>query len=164
MATFREIDDRLLALTDPETGEILDVQAFEQLQMERTQKAENMALWALDLDDEVQAIDGELTRLMARKRAAQAKAKSLRQYLGIILDGEKLKTPLVSVSYRRTPAVEVEDEHALIEWAQRSTEHGDTALRYREPEISKAGVRQLIEEGVAVPGAQIVTHVSTIIK
>lgn len=164
MATFREIDDRLLALTDPETGEILDVEAFEALQMERTRKAEGMALWALDLDDEVQAIDGELTRLMARKRAAQAKARSLRQYLGIILDGEKLKTPLVSVSYRRTPAVEIEDEHRLIEWAQRSTEHGDTALKYRDPEISKVGVRQLIEEGVDVPGAQIVTHVSTIIK
>lgn len=164
MATFREIDDRLLALTDPETGEILDVKEFEALQMERSRKAEGMALWALDLDDEVQAIDGELTRLLARKRAAQAKARSLRQYLGIILDGEKLKTPLVSVSYRRTPAVEIEDEHRLIEWAQRSTEHGDTALRYRDPEISKAGVRQLIEEGVDVPGAQIVTHVSTIIK
>ena len=98
MATFREIDDRLLALTDPETGEILDVEAFEQLQMERTEKAQNMALWALDLDDEVQAIDGELTRLMARKRAAQNKARSLRQYLGIILDGEKLKTSSASHS------------------------------------------------------------------
>ena len=164
MATFRDIDEAILHLTDPETGEILDVEAFEALQMERTRKAESMALWALDLDDEVQAIDCELTRLMARKKAAQNRARSLRHYLGIILDGQKLKTPLVSISYRRTPAVEIEDEHRLVEWAQRSTDYGDTALRYREPEISKAGVRQLIEEGVAVPGAQIVTHVSTIIK
>ena len=164
MATFREIDEAILALTDPETGEILDVEAFEQLQMERERKAEGMALWALDLDDEVQAIDGELTRLMARKRAAQNKARSLRQYLGIILSGEKMKTPLVTVSFRRAKAVEIDNEHALLEWAQRSTEHGDTVLRYRDPEISKTGVKQLIEEGVDVPGAQIVTRTSTVIK
>ena len=164
MATFREIDDRLLALTDPETGEILDVEAFEALQMERDQKAEGMALWALDLDDEAESIRREIDRLRGRLVAAERKAKSLRQFLGIVLDGQKLKTPRVSISYRSARAVEIEDEHRLIEWAQRSTEHGDTALRYRDPEISKAGIRQLIEEGVEVPGAQIVTHVSTIIK
>ena len=164
MATFREIDDRLLALTDPETGEILDVEAFEALQMERDQKAEGMALWALDLDDEAESIRREIDRLRGRLVAAERKAKSLRQFLGIVLDGQKLKTPRVSISYRSARAVEIEDEHRLIEWAQRSTEHGDTALRYRDPEISKTGIRQLIEEGVEVPGAQIVTHVSTIIK
>ena len=163
MATFREIDERIQALVDPETGEILDAEAFEALQMDRVQKAESMALWALDLDDEVTAIDAEITRLMARKRAAQNKARSLRQYLGIILGAEKMKTPLVTVSFRRAKAVEIDNEHALLEWAQRSTEHGDTVLRYRDPEISKTGVKQLIEEGVEVPGAELVTRVSTII-
>ena len=164
MSSFREIDDAILALVDPETGEVEDLEAFEALQMDRLAKAQNMALWALDLDDEVTAIDAEITRLTARKRAAVNKAKSLRSYLGIILGWEKLKTPLLTVSYRRTRAVEIDNEGQLIDWAQRSTEHGDTALHYRAPEISKAGVRQLIEEGVDVPGAQIVTRTSTIIK
>ena len=164
MASFREIDERIMALIDEETGELLDAEAFEALQMERTEKAQGMALWALDLDDEAAAIDAEMTRLAARKRAVLNKARSLRQYLGFVLNGEKLKTPLVTVSFRRTRAVEIDNEGQLIEWAQRSTEHGDTVLHYRDPEISKAGVRQLIEEGVDVPGAQIVTRTSTVIK
>ena len=62
MATFREIDEAILALVDEE-GEIADIEAFEALQMERAKKAANMALWALDLKDEQDAIRYEIKRL-----------------------------------------------------------------------------------------------------
>ena len=149
---------------DEETGEILNVMQLDELIMAREEKAENVALFVKNLRAEAEAIKAEEKALASRRKQTERKAESLAEYLQYCLEGEKLKTPLVSVSYRRTPAVEIEDEHRLIEWAQRSTEHGDTALKYRDPEISKIGVRQLIEEGVEVPGAQIVTHVSTIIK
>lgn len=163
MSTFREIDERLLALVDEETGEILDEHAFEQLQMERTQKAENMALWALDLKDEQEAIRGEIRRLQARLASAERKEKSLRDFLQMILGGEKLKTTRVSVSYRRTEAVEVTDEDVLRKWAMTDDRYED-CLRYKEPEISKSEVKRLIVEGVDVPGAQLVARMSTMIK
>ena len=43
MASIYEIDQAIMACVDPETGEILDMEALEQLQIDRTQKAENVA-------------------------------------------------------------------------------------------------------------------------
>ena len=42
--TIYEIDNRIAELVDPETGELLDYEAFAELQMEREAKIENMAL------------------------------------------------------------------------------------------------------------------------
>ena len=47
--TLYEIDAALAALMDPETGEIADIAAFEQLQMDRQTKIENVALWRKNL-------------------------------------------------------------------------------------------------------------------
>jgi len=162
MSTFREIDERLLQLVD-EDGEILDLDEFRALAMEREEKAANMALWALDLKDEQEAIKREIQRLTARLRSAERRETSLREYLQQILNGEKLKTPRVSVSYRTTEAVEISDEESVRRFAQ-SDDRFEDILRYKEPEISKTEVRRLIQSGTQVPGAALVGRVSTIIK
>lgn len=162
MSTFREIDEAILALVD-EDGEILDVEAFEALQMEREKKAQGMALWCLDLREEQECIKGEIRRLQARMAVAERKEKRLREYLAAVLGGEKLKTPLVSVSYRSSQAVEVTDEDGLRRWAM-TNPIGEEVLRYKEPEISKTEVKRLIQEGKTVPGAELVDRVSTVIK
>lgn len=162
MATFREIDERLLQLVD-EDGEILDLDEFRALAMEREEKAANMALWALDLKDEQEAIKREIQRLTARLRSAERRETSLREYLQQILNGEKLKTPRVSVSYRTTEAVEISDEESVRRFAQ-SDDRFEDILRYKEPEISKTEVRRLIQSGTQIPGAALVGRVSTIIK
>jgi hypothetical protein len=161
MATFREIDEQLLALVDDE-GEILNVDAFEALQMERTEKAANMALWALDLKDEQESIRGEIKRLQGRLAAAERKEKSLKDFLGVILAGEKLKTPRVTVSYRASEAVEIMDEDAVRHFGEVSGH--DEILKYKPPEISKTEIKKLIQDGVEVPGAVIESRVSTVIK
>ena len=53
------IDQALEALIDPETGELLDYDAFEQLQMDREHKIENMVCWSKSLDAEAKAIRDE---------------------------------------------------------------------------------------------------------
>lgn len=160
--TIREIDERILALIDEETGELLDVDEFQRLQMEREKKAESMALWALELDSDAESIKREIARLTARQRAAETKAKRLREYLQTVLGGEKLKTPMVSVSYRTSRAVEVEDQDAVLQWAMRE-DHEDV-IRYKQPEISKTEIKSLIDSGIEVPGARMVTNTSTIIR
>ena len=162
MATFREIDERLLALVD-EDGEILDLQEFQQLTMEREQKVENMGLWVLDLRDEQEAIKHEIGRLQARLRAAEHKETRLREFLSEILGGEKMKTSRITVSYRTTDAVEIEDEDAVRRFAEKNERYEDI-LRYKDPEISKTEIRRLIQQGVKVPGAELVPRTSTIIK
>lgn len=162
MATFREIDTRLLELVD-EDGEILDVEEFEALQMARELKAEGMALWVLDLRDEQNAVKAEIARLQARLKAAERKQERLLLFLQTVLRGEKLKTSLISVSYRRSEAVEISDEEAVRAFAQKDERYEDI-LRYKEPEISKSEIKRLISEGVAVPGAAIASRISTVIK
>lgn len=160
--TIREIDEAITNLIDPETGEILDVAAFDALQMERKQKAENMALWVLELADESQQIKAEIDRLKGRKESAERKIKSLKEYIPYVLRGEKLKTPLVSVSYRTSEAVDVADEKAFVDWAQQNNR--DDLLRYKEPEIAKSELKEAIKNGLNAPGVQIKANTSIIIK
>lgn len=47
--TLYEIDQAIQGLVDPETGELMDYEAFAALQMDRDAKIENMALWYKDL-------------------------------------------------------------------------------------------------------------------
>ena len=162
MSTFREIDERITALVDEETGELLDAEEFERLQMERAEKCENMALWAIQLKDDAESIKREVARLTARQKAAERKAEQLRDYLGFILNGEKLKTPLVSVSYRTSRAVEVEDPEMVLQWAMRE-EHED-CIRYKQPELNKVELKALMDQGVEIPGAKMVTNTSTTIR
>ena len=57
----------------------------------------------------------------------------------------------------------MDNEDALIRWASTDDRYED-CLRYKAPEISKTEVKRLIQEGVHVPGAQLVERVSTVIK
>ena len=54
--TLYEIDSRLEALVDPETGEIADFETFEALDMERNRKLENMACWIKNMKADIDGI------------------------------------------------------------------------------------------------------------
>ena len=158
MATFREIDEQILSLVN-EDGEIMDIEAFDALQ--KTAKVEGMARWVLDLKDEQEAIKQEIDRLTALKRAAERKEASLKEYLRIVLGGEKLKTATVAVSYRTSQAVEITDESAVKAWA---AEHEDLGVVKYMPEISKTAIKDILAVGDEIPGAAMVSKVSTVIK
>ena len=49
MRPLYEIDAEILASVDQETGEILDIEKLDALQMERERKLEGVALWVKDL-------------------------------------------------------------------------------------------------------------------
>ncbi len=161
--TFREIDEAMMNLVDEETGEILDLQEFEKLAMSKQDKIENMALWVLDLKDESEQINAEIQRLKDRKAATDNKMKRLKEYIQIILGGEKLRTPLVSVSFRSNESVNITDAEAVINWVQHYNKD-DGVLKYLPPEISKTGIKQLIKEGSTIPGVSLENTTSTIIK
>lgn len=160
--TIYEIDQSILALVDPETGELLDCAAFERLQLERERKLEGMALWVKDLTATAAAIGEEIKALQGRKQAAERKAEHLKAYLSALLAGEKFQTPRCSVTYRRTTAVEIEDPAGLIHWLE-DTGYDD-CVKYRPPELSKTAVGKLLKEGVAVPGASLRERLSLGVK
>lgn len=152
--TIYEIDNRIAELVDPETGELLDYEAFAALAMERDAKIENMALWYKDLTAEAKAIREEEKALAERRKSAENKAERLKGYLDEALAGESYKSAKVAVSYRRSKAVEISDESAVISELESSGRND--CIYYTAPRVNKVALARLLKDGGAVPGAELV--------
>ena len=88
-----------------------------------------------------------------RRRPARG-ADSLKEYLAYALNGETYKDSTVTVYYRKTTAVMVEEGAVLPE----------EYLRYSKPTVNKTALGEALRGGTVIPGASIETHVSMIIK
>lgn len=156
------IDAAITALVDPETGEILNYEAFEALQMEREQKIENMALWHKNLTAEAEAIRAEEINLATRRKDIVAKAEKLEANIKEALGGEKFSTPRVACSFRSSQKVEIQDEAAFIRTMQEG-QHFEF-LSYPPPSANRTAIKQAIKAGQTVEGAELVKNISISIK
>ncbi len=157
-----QIDAAIMNLVDEESGEILDYEAFEALTMERAQKVENMALWFLDLNAEIAAIKAEEDRLAARRHEAEKKRDRLKEYLKQMQAGEKFKTPRVSISFRSSEAVQIQDEKEFIKAMMESG--NDAFLTYKDPTINKTAIKEALKGGAEIEGASIQKNLNIQIK
>lgn len=149
--------DALLSQVDEETGELLfSLDDLEALQMEREAALEGIALTVKNLTAEAAALKGEIDNLTKRKRQAEARAERLTRFLQDALAGEKLKTSRVAVSYRSSKAVEIRDE---IFW-----QNPDERFLRMKPEVNRTAIKEALEAGETIPGAEIVTRQSMQIK
>ena len=158
--TIYEIDQAIMECVDLETGEIIDTEQLDKLQMEREEKLENIACWIKDLNAEAEAIKTEKQILANRQKVAENKAESLKKYLAYALDGKKFSTAKCAVSFRTTESVEVTAEG--LENLMRDGK--DDLLTYKTPEPNKTAIKQAIKDGLNVAGVQLVQNTSTIIK
>lgn len=154
-----EIDNAILDCIDMETGEVIDIEKLNELQLERDTKIENVACWIKDLKAEAEAIKAEKQALAERQKVAENKVESLKKWLAYALNGEKFKTAKCAVSFRKSESVEVTD--AGIKSLMK--EH-DELLTYEAPEPNKTAIKQALKDGLNVDGVQLVQKTSTIIK
>ena len=154
-----EIDNAILECIDMETGEVIDAEKLDALNMERDAKIENVVLWIKDLKAEAEAIKADKLALAERQKIAENKVESLKKWVAYALGGQKFSTAKCAVSFRNTESVEVTDEglEALMK------EH-DELLTYKAPEPNKKAIKDAIKDGLSVAGVQLVQNVSTIIK
>lgn len=157
--TIYEINEQILNCIDLETGEIIDIDRLNDLQLERDTKIENVACWIKELKAEAEAIKAEKLILAERQKVAENKAESLKKWLTYALDGQKFKTSKCSISYRKSESVEVTEEglNNLIK------EHNEL-LTYKAPEPNKKAIKDALKDGLSVEGVQLVQNTSTIIK
>ena len=157
--TIYEINEEILNCIDLETGEIIDIDRLNDLQLERDAKIENVACWIKELKAEAEAIKTEKQTLAERQKVAENKAESLKKWLAFALNGEKFKTAKCSVSFRKTESVEVTDEglNNLMK------EH-DELLTYKAPEPNKKAIKDAIKDGLSVQGVRLECNTSVIIK
>lgn len=149
-----EIDEAIMECVDLETGEVIDTEQLDKLQMEREAKLENVACWIKELKAEAEALKAEKQRLADRQKVAENKMESLKKYLAYALDGQAFKTTRASVTFRKSQAVEIADIYKLDE----------NYLRYKEPEADKTAIKEALEAGQTVAGATLVENTSVIIK
>lgn len=128
-----EIDEGILSLVDQETGEIVDVERLELLEMERDRKISNVACWIKNLKAEAEALKTEKNNLAKRQAACDNKAEQLKEYLSYALNGMKYKDARCTISYRKSESVDVDpaaidnlpDEFIKVEKTVKKTELKD---------------------------------------
>lgn len=155
MSSLYEINQEILNCVDLETGEILDEQAFEALQMERNEKLENIALWVKNLTSEAEALKAEEKAFYDRRKAAESKAESLKRYLDTALRGQKFNTTKVAISYRKSTAVEVDETKLSASWLR------EIPASYV---VDKLEITKALKAGELVDGATLVEKNNLSIK
>jgi hypothetical protein len=141
--TIYEINQSILDCVD-EDGEIIDVDAFKALQMERDAKIDNVACWYKQLLAEAAGIKTERNVLLEREKQKEAQAERLKTFLSQILNGQRFETARNKISWRKSESVTVFDESRLPPCYIREK-------LTREPD--KAAIKDVIKAGAGVPGA-----------
>lgn len=141
-----QIDNAILDCVDMETGEIFDVEKFDALSIERDVKLENIALWIKNLKAEAEALKVEMDSFAKRKKSAETKLESLKNYLATYLEGAKFETTRVKVSWRKSESVEYDDIYKIP----------DEFIKYKEPEVKRTELKKALKDGMEFEGVRIV--------
>lgn len=107
----------------------------------------------LEADAGAAALKAEEDRVKARRMALERKEAALKEYLknALKMMGErKVKTPLITVSIRKSPD-SVQLTPQFVQWAASSGR--DDLLRYREPEPDKRKILEALKAGEDLPAA-----------
>ena len=148
--TLYEIDKDIQVLIN-EDGEIEDIERFDALVMERNKKIENVGCWVKNLTAEVAAMKEEKKRLEDRIKSKDRMIDSLEWWLDKALNEQKFESPRVAISYRKSKAVEIQDEAAFKAWAM---DYAPALLKITYT-IDKTGVKNYIAGGAECPCAGI---------
>lgn len=158
--TLYEIDQAILDCVseiDEETGELLDADKLEQLQMQRDLKLENIACWIKNLSADATAIDAEIKALTKRKKQTENKISSLKKYLSSALAGNKFTTPKCSVTWRKSETVEFDDP-----------DNPGIPKKFMQKVITykpdKMAIKDVLKSGMKVKGAFLQEHLNMSIK
>lgn len=145
---------------DEETGELLgdiDFVRINELNLERTTKIENLALFAKELMVEIDAIKAEKEKLIERAKVKERKVESIKNYLSFILtdNGEtRFETPRTLLSFRKSEIVEINDKELPKKYMKKKIEISP----------DKIEIKKLLKSGMIVKGAQLVEKQNLQIK
>ena len=149
------IETAFMNCVDPETGEVIgDTAELDSLQIARDEKVENIACLIKNMKAEAEAIQNEERKLKSRRHACENHAEWLKRYLANNLQGEKFKSARVSISWRKSQAVEVENVWQLPK----------EFVRMADPEPNKTAIKEALKAGLEVPGAELVDNLSMTIR
>lgn len=148
-----EINQEIMSCWDEETGEILDVQKFDALQLALEDKLEATGCYIKNLEAEAAALKAEEQAFAARRKRAENKAASLKNYLAGYLQGCPFETLRVKVSFRKSESLEVSESAVIPE----------EYLKY-SVDVNKADLKAAVKSGLVLDGVQLVQKQNIQIK
>ena len=163
MASLYEIDNAIANFVpevDEFTGELLNADILDRLNMERDTKIESIALYIKNLSALAADIKAEKDNLAERLKSTERKADSLKEYLANALNGEKFETGKCKVSYRKSSQVIFSDN--FTHWARLNAP--DLVKEYVEYKPDKTAIKEAIKGGREVFGAEIIENVNLQVK
>lgn len=157
-----EIENLLSTMVDEETGEIDEeaVAALEQLDLDRSEKIENIACYIKSLNAYAASLKAEKDALASRQKSAENKADRLKSYLQASLNGEKYRSAKADISYRTSTKCVI-DEEQCKQWLENNN-HSE-CVKY-EASVRKDEVKKLLKDGINVQGAYLEQNTSMTIK
>ena len=142
-----EIDEAILDCFDAETGEILDEERLNELQIERDAKIEGAALAVKIFRSNAAAIKAEIDALKKRADSYLKRADGYEHWLGQTLAGEKFETAKCAVSFRKSEQTVPSED--FVEWALKNDR--DDLLTFGKPTVNKTAVKAALLEGEDIP-------------
>ena len=163
--TLFEINNEIRSIldfvaVDEETGELIgsiDFARINELNLERTTKIENLALFAKELMVEIDAIKEEANTLKERAKVKENKLEDIKSYLSFILRDNcetRFETPRTLLSFRKSEVVEIDESKLPKKYMKKKIELSP----------DKVGIRKLLKSGVLVRGASLVEKQNLQIK
>lgn len=153
MATLYEIDSAMLECFDPETGEILDCERLNALQIERDEKIEKVALWYKNLLSDAEQYKAEKEVFAEREKKAKKKAEGLKEWLTYALGGSPFNTSKVLIGFRKSEQVEVNEEE-FFRFVTSSDR--DDLLSFTDPTPNKTAIKTAIKDGQQIGGCTLI--------
>lgn len=153
---FIHLADQLIELSGEITPELETSLQINQEQLEH--KGRSYGYIVKQLESEVEIIDAEIKRLTAFKSSRNKTAERLKETLSNAMQLyqiEKLESPTLKISFRKSESVEVEDLSLLDKdfIVVKTTESAD-----------KTAIKKAIKEGQNVQGAVLKTNMNLQIK
>lgn len=157
----QDYQQALDALTDPEADLPLDavMDTLEGIQGQLQDKAVNVAKFMQNLDATAQAIRVAEQQMARRRKAIEARAQWIRDYLKQHLEAAgitRIDSPWFRLAIQQNPAaVEITDAGLLPPGFKTSV---------TEVKIDKAAIREALRDGAEVPGAQLTRATRLVVR
>ena len=140
---------------DADTGEILNPNALDDLQMEREAKIEGVGLKIKNLTAELDAVKREKANFDSRVKSLEKEIEGYKGFLTYALNGEKFSTPKIAMSFRKSESVIIKDEYLIP----------DDYCEYtvlRKP--NKTNLKKALKDGKEIFGAELIEKQNISIK
>ena len=150
-----EINEAIADLIDFETGEIMDVEAFDNLKLERQDKLTNIALLYKNMTSDAKQLKELEKEYSDRRKRCEKTAEWCKETLARELDGEKLEDEKkrFKISWWKSEKVEITNEDIVPAEFVKQTISFD-----------KLAMKDAMKNGNVIEGVQLVETQSIQIK